>query len=477
MAHANVQVVSIAALSSDRLRRPGLLGVFAADLLTTFTALLVADHLRFTLGWGAELGSLDTFATSPLMVLFGLVWSMTAFRAGLYERPRIWRWRDCYRRALVAGIIADSIIAALLYLSFRDLSRLLFVYYVVAHLVGLFLVRAALWSVSYLHGEPFLGKARVVLVGSGDHAERVVTTLDRESAGVELVARLATPSRPDGGEALLTELSNVIKKQGPDEVLFADPKIRREDLLHWVIQLRRYPVHVALVPDLSELVTAHASIDDVGGTPVIALHEPVIRGSSWVAKRCFDVVVSSFLLALAMPVMAIVGLAIWLESGRPILFAQERVGLGGARFGMFKFRTMDVDAEDRAAEVSRRAADGRLIHKQPDDPRVTRLGRVLRRFGIDELPQFLHVLSGTMSLVGPRPELPEIVAEYEPWQYRRFAVPPGITGWWQVNRDHGTPMHFQTDLDIYYLTNYSFFLDLRILFRTFAVLFAGRGAY
>jgi lipopolysaccharide/colanic/teichoic acid biosynthesis glycosyltransferase len=102
---------------------------------------------------------------------------------------------------------------------------------------------------------------------------------------------------------------------------------------------------------------------------------------------------------------------------------------------------------------------------------------VLRRTGLDELPQLVHVLSGKMSLVGPRPELPEIVAEYQPWQFRRFAVPPGITGWWQVNRDHGVPMHFQTELDVHYLIHYSFLLDVEILVRTIAVLVRGRGAY
>jgi len=412
-----------------------------------------------------------------MMSLFGLVWVATALQMGLYERPRIWRWGTSLRAAVTAGFVADSVIAAALYLSFRDLSRLLFVYFVVAHLAGLLIVRGAFFVAERLSGAPFCGGGRIVLIGSGPHVDKVAAVLDQE-AHTQIVARLAGPGSAEAdSKVLLKQLSVLLQETEVDEVLIADRGVDRADLLRWVLELRRRPVHITVVPDLAELITSHASFDNVGGIPLIGLHEPAIRGGQWVIKRGFDIIVSSALLLLLSPVFAVIWLVIRLDAGAPVFFSQDRIGLGGAVFHMRKFRTMEVGAHERAGEVSTRSADGRLIHKQPDDPRVTKVGRVLRRTGLDELPQLVHVLGGSMSLVGPRPELAEIVAEYEPWQFRRFAVPPGITGWWQINRDHGVPMHFQTELDLHYLMNYSFLLDLKIIIRTIAVLIGGRGAY
>jgi Sugar transferases involved in lipopolysaccharide synthesis len=144
---------------------------------------------------------------------------------------------------------------------------------------------------------------------------------------------------------------------------------------------------------------------------------------------------------------------------------------------MIKFRSMYEDADRRWQEVARRDEQGNLIHKLEDDPRVTRVGRKLRRTSLDELPQLINVLRGEMSLVGPRPEMPYIAAEYEPWQWQRFRVPPGMTGWWQVNGRSDKPMHLHTEDDLYYIQNYSFWLDLRILFKTIIVVWQGHGAY
>jgi lipopolysaccharide/colanic/teichoic acid biosynthesis glycosyltransferase len=144
---------------------------------------------------------------------------------------------------------------------------------------------------------------------------------------------------------------------------------------------------------------------------------------------------------------------------------------------MFKFRTMVADAENHDREVMITTDDGHVVHKRKDDPRVTRMGRLLRRYSLDELPQLVNVLRGEMSLVGPRPEMPWLVDQYDPWQRRRFAVPQGLTGWWQINGRSDKPMHLNTDDDLYYVYNYSLWLDIQILVRTpFAVLI-GRGAF
>ncbi len=175
--------------------------------------------------------------------------------------------------------------------------------------------------------------------------------------------------------------------------------------------------------------------------------------------------------------MALSALMIHLEDGAPVLFRQKRVGENGRLFDMLKFRTMVRNAEQLQGQVEKRDENGNLIHKTKDDPRVTRVGRLLRRLSLDELPQLFNVLAGTMSLVGPRPEMPYLVDMYQPWQRKRFAVPPGITGWWQVSGRSDKPMHLHTEDDLYYIQNYSIWLDLQIMARTLWVVLIGKGSY
>jgi lipopolysaccharide/colanic/teichoic acid biosynthesis glycosyltransferase len=184
-----------------------------------------------------------------------------------------------------------------------------------------------------------------------------------------------------------------------------------------------------------------------------------------------------FFLPAALIFMGTIALAIWLESGRPVLFRQQRVGENGQLFEMLKFRTMVPNAEEMRYLVERTDKEGRLIHKVPNDPRITRFGHYLRLTSLDELPQIFNILKGNMSLVGPRPELPYLVEKYETWQRKRFAVPPGLTGWWQINGRSDKPMHLNTEDDLYYVQNYSLLLDIQILFRTIGVVLRGRGAF
>jgi exopolysaccharide biosynthesis polyprenyl glycosylphosphotransferase len=232
-----------------------------------------------------------------------------------------------------------------------------------------------------------------------------------------------------------------------------------------------------MAPDVIDLAFARTPVQVLGGVPVISLRESALTEPQRVLKRVFDILASALLLLLFAPVIGLIALAIKLESPGPVFFTQERIGEHGQRFMMIKFRSMYHDSDQRWNEVARRDAEGRLLHKSSDDPRITRVGRKLRRTSLDELPQFLNVLRGEMSLVGPRPEVPYIAAEYEAWQWQRFRVPPGMTGWWQVNGRSDRPMHLHTEDDLYYIQNYSFWLDLRILFKTVGVVVRGHGAY
>jgi lipopolysaccharide/colanic/teichoic acid biosynthesis glycosyltransferase len=194
-------------------------------------------------------------------------------------------------------------------------------------------------------------------------------------------------------------------------------------------------------------------------------------------KRIFDLLFGFLALILALPIMAISVFLVYLEDGFPIIFRQKRVGKAEQLFEMFKIRTMVKNAEQLQSRMEQRDIDGNLIYKMKDDPRITRVGRLLRRFSLDELPQLVNVLAGTMSLVGPRPELPYLAEKYEPWQRKRFDVLPGITGWWQVNSRSDKLMQLHIEDDLYYIQNYSIWLDLQIIVRTIWIVLIGKGAY
>jgi lipopolysaccharide/colanic/teichoic acid biosynthesis glycosyltransferase len=194
-------------------------------------------------------------------------------------------------------------------------------------------------------------------------------------------------------------------------------------------------------------------------------------------KRAIDIVVASVALLVLAPLSGVIALAVVLDSPGPVLFRQQRIGKHGRPFVMLKFRTMIADRRTRNVGPPTGVPDRRRTHKSPNDPRITFIGRFLRRSCLDELPQFWNVLLGSMSLVGPRPELPDIVARYEPWQHARHRVAPGITGWWQVNRDGVHLMHQATELDLFYLEHWSVSLDLYILARTLAIVLRGVGAF
>jgi lipopolysaccharide/colanic/teichoic acid biosynthesis glycosyltransferase len=201
------------------------------------------------------------------------------------------------------------------------------------------------------------------------------------------------------------------------------------------------------------------------------------RRAYLIVKRGLDVVFAAALLISAWWLFVLLAVVVKLSSPGPVFFRQTRIGRNGQEFTMVKFRTMRAERRRRAVGLPEGVQERRRSHKSQLDPRVTCLGRALRRTCLDELPQLWNVLKGDMSLVGPRPELPEIVARYEPWQHARHLVSPGITGWWQVNRDPRRLMHEATELDLHYVRNQSLLLDLWILLRTVGAVIGGSGAF
>jgi exopolysaccharide biosynthesis polyprenyl glycosylphosphotransferase len=237
------------------------------------------------------------------------------------------------------------------------------------------------------------------------------------------------------------------------------------------------PVKVWVALGFFDLALYKTDIEDFAGVPMVDLRAPALSEFQRLVKRGFDLLLGLLCLILAFPFMIVISLLILIVDGKPVFFLQKRVGENGRIFEMYKFRTMVRNADQLKDQVEQTDLEGNLVHKNQEDPRITGFGRFLRRFSLDELPQFLNVVIGTMSLVGPRPELPYLVEKYQPWQRKRFAVPPGLTGWWQVNGRSERTMHLHTEDDLYYINNYSLWLDIQILIRTIWTVILGKGAY
>jgi exopolysaccharide biosynthesis polyprenyl glycosylphosphotransferase len=287
-------------------------------------------------------------------------------------------------------------------------------------------------------------------------------------------------NKEDDSSLMLGEpgmVREVVTVNNITDVVIAWPHSKYHQLGDIVQCLDDLPVQVWVAQGFFDLALYRTAIEDFAGIPMLDLRASAIDDYQRMVKRAFDFGLGLTALLLALPFMALSALMIFLEDGRPILFRQKRVGENGRLFEMLKFRTMIKNAEQLQSQVEKRDADGNVIHKSKDDPRVTRVGRILRRFSLDELPQFINVVRGDMSVVGPRPEIPYLVEKYQPWQRKRFAVPPGITGWWQVSGRSDKPMHLHTEDDLYYIQNYSIWLDIQILMRTVWVVLIGRGSY
>jgi len=447
------------------------------DLLCTIAALPLAGALRAMLPLGAFIPS-EAILSPSLVGLTLAIWFAIFLMLSVYDPRRTIRLSDEVRRVLAASFFALLVLAGALYFTDREVSRLMVIYIALLNT----LLRVAWRAVAH----PFFMRQgqrarRVLIAGSGALAEQIVETLQEYAwAGIRIIGFLEADSAtlrdlPRLGR--LTDAAHVVRQHSVDEVIIALPHRDYECLTALVLELQRLPVQVRIAPDYLNLVLYRATVEEFGGVPLINLRDPALNVYQRVMKRAFDLSLGALLLLLSAPLWAIIWLAIRLDSKGAAIFKQERIGENGKPFIMYKFRTMTEDAEARRAEVLRRDEQGNLIHKTADDPRVTRVGRFLRRTSLDELPNLINVLRGEMSLVGPRPEVAWMMDKYAPWQLKRFAVPQGMTGWWQINGRSNKPMHLHTEDDLYYIQNYSILLDLIILWRTLFVVLRGKGAF
>jgi exopolysaccharide biosynthesis polyprenyl glycosylphosphotransferase len=472
-------VLRVAARSTDRhsaraaYRRIYRL-VALTDTLSIALALLLGYWARFSL----RLPSKD-FLLLVLGAPFAVVGVFAAFR--LYDAYRFTPAEE-FRRIILAVSLGLTGLVTLSFWSHAEFSREWLA------MSWVFALLLALASRRMWHAE--IGKLRAkgklsfptLIVGTNEEAHHLKEVLGSSTLGFTPIGAVSTAASDprDNGLPLVgnvRDLRGLIHESGAECVFVAASALSPGEMNHVAKAVRLEGVEVRVTATLPEVLSSRLSVQPLGGLTALSLRPVELSGSQAIAKRAFDLVVASVGLLLLSPFLALMALAIRLDSRGPILYRQRRVGHRGRPFTMLKFRTMRQGSEDQVEDLRKTHGVSNLMFKLPDDPRITRVGRLLRRFSLDELPQLINVVRGQMSIVGPRPPLPQEVMHYQDWQFDRLEVPPGLTGLWQVSGRSNLSFDECVRLDLFYIENWSLAYDLYICAKTVPVLFSRRGAY
>jgi exopolysaccharide biosynthesis polyprenyl glycosylphosphotransferase len=465
------------------------------DLLGLLVAALVVHLLRFppgTADGAAGPGSLPYVALTAVIVtawMFALAWS------GSRDPTTIGYGAIEYHRVIQATFAVFGVAAIASYLLKVDLPRS---YLLVMMPVGLAALLAARFGGRrWLHRQRDTGRylSQVLAVGTIDTVTELLHDLRRAPrAGYTVIGVCLGGPQPSGGTGGarprdihgvpvlgdLDTVTDVVRSCGADTVAvtstadFGPSQVRK---LSW--DLEDTPARLILAPAITNIAGARIHTQPVAGLPLIHVDRPTYRGANRILKRSFDITGGVFLIVVLSPLLLAVAAAIKLTGEGPVFFRQDRVGLNGEVFRMIKFRSMQVDAEARLDQLrdEQRDAGNVVLFKLRNDPRVTSIGRFLRRFSLDELPQLFNVVAGGMSLVGPRPPLRSEVDRYRDDERRRMLVKPGITGLWQVSGRSDLTWQESIQLDMYYVENWSITGDLAILWKTARAVLSSAGAY
>jgi exopolysaccharide biosynthesis polyprenyl glycosylphosphotransferase len=465
-----------AASRNERLLTMLTVGTSLIDVGIVLGAFLLAYWVRFIVP-EAEASALSLQEYARIGALVGLVTGALLALQGAYDTHRRLSW-SARLHAVVSAISTALILAVSLSYAMGDqrFSRLWFAAGWLFAAVGLIVWRTAAQQIIQATRTLLVPADRAVIVGANALGHQIAQ---------ELSGRFQVLGYVDNGSDLLdrsslpllgpiAHLPRLVRELDVDELVIALPGDRRDQVIAVIARGFQRRVKVKLIPDMGDLLPQSFDIHHVSGRPYIGF-TPVAH-VNWL-KRIADLTLTGAGLLLAWPLFLLIALAIKLDSPGPVLYRQQRVGKDGRLFHMLKFRSMYRDAEQRRAELlAANEADGPLF-KIRNDPRITRIGRWLRRASLDELPQVLNVLRGDMSLVGPRPPLPSEVEEYEEWQLGRLRAVPGMTGLWQVSGRSDVSFHDMVRLDLHYIRNWSFSLDLEILWRTLPAVIRSRGAF
>jgi Undecaprenyl-phosphate glucose phosphotransferase len=452
--------------------------MLAGDLLLVVGCWLGAYVIRFYV-FGPPLRTQIPPLEPYLLMLLPIlgVWSISFRAFGLYRPRRIGSRLSEVADVAKASTMGALVLVAVMTFFFReyDYSRVVIIYFWLFSIASVSFARNVFREALRFARRHGYNLRYAVVVGAGELATTVVQRLRaRPDVGIQVVGLVGDPKDAVGAVKWLgsySDLASVLATHDLDHVILALPHEDYGRLPGLLDAIGDEPVTIHVVPDLFRFASLRGGVEDFEGVPFIHLRESPLHGWNRVAKRVSDVVFSLGLLVLLSPALLALALAVRLTSSGPVLFRQERMGLDGQRFGMLKFRTMRVDAEAGTGPVWARA----------EDPRRTPVGAFLRRFSLDELPQFVNVLRGEMSVVGPRPERPVFVERFRqtvPGYMLRHKVKSGITGWAQVHGLRGnTSLEARIQYDIEYIERWSLWLDLRIITLTVVRVLVDRNAY
>jgi exopolysaccharide biosynthesis polyprenyl glycosylphosphotransferase len=429
----------------------------------------------------AEIGSTLGIA-GPLMVLG---WVLVIYLVGGYAADSFGGGAEEFKRVAHASLYAAALVGIGSYLTKFQLSRGYFVLLFAVGLPALLLGRLALRQAVHAARRRGVLQQRVLISGSPSHVDDIARILRRQPwLGYQVVGAL-TPAvfvqeETPGGVPVVGNVDDVALavSQNVDTVFFAGGSHTSASQMRQAVwELEPHSVQVVVAPSVNEISSERMSLRPVGGLPLLHIDPPTWRDASRLGKRSFDVVGALLLLLLFSPLLVGAALGVKLHDGGPVFFRQRRIGQDGEPFDCFKFRSMVIDAEDRLAALREDVGFKGGLFKMREDPRITRPGKWLRRFSVDELPQLVNVVRGEMSLVGPRPPLPTEVHGYDEEVARRLRVRPGMTGLWQVSGRSDLSFDEAIRLDLYYVDNWSMIQDLTILARTLGAVLGSRGAY
>ena len=432
---------------------------------------------------------LTTFTVNytTFSIALALGWLLALTIGGTREYRIVGAGPDEYKRVATSSLQLFGVVAILGFALQIEFSRGYLLVALPAGILALILERW-LWR-QWLRSVRRLGhySARCVVVGSGREARDIIATL-REQPGAGYLPVALCTAHPTASDhfppgipvAPLTDIAATMRAHDADTVIMLDGHgltAREVRELSWTLVPGEQ--HLVMMPNLVDVAGPRIHTRPVAGLPLVHVETPRYQGAGRFTKRAFDVVGAALLVVVLSPVLLVAALAVKLTSRGPLLFRQDRIGLHGETFRMLKFRSMVDDAEERLGDLlhSERDAGNEVLFKLKDDPRVTPVGRFMRRYSIDELPQLFNVLGGSMSLVGPRPPLPREVELYDEAAERRLLVRPGLTGLWQVSGRSTLSWDDSIRLDLYYVENWSLVGDIVLLWRTLKAVFARDGAY
>lgn len=467
-------------------------GLLLLDGSMAFGGFLLAYLVRYELQWGPPVFEeyYQPFSSFLWIALTLVLFLLVLFEArGLYRLPRGSGWLETVVRVASSTTLGVAALVVVLYATQTFYTRLMYVYAWAGMNLCVSLGRGLVYAVRRWLWVQGIAAERVLVVGAGPLGQQVMESIQRHpQLGYFLVGYVDETPLPERSPAMAqqeaprylgrpADIALLLEPCHIDEVILALPADAQSIAPAVVHQCRSEGVEFRIVPDIYELSYDRVDIAQLAGLPLIGLKEVAIRGWNLVVKRALDIALSLTVLLLGWPLFLLIAVAIKLDSPGPVLFTQKRIGRRGRAFTVFKFRTMRERAEQEQERLAALNEATGPLFKIRDDPRLTRVGRILRRTSVDELPQVINILLGEMSWVGPRPGTPSEVARYEPWQRKRLEVLPGLTGLWQTSGRSDLPFEAMVRLDIYYIENWRLWLDIIILLRTIPAVISGKGAY